>query len=105
MAGCWSAAETPMTWGDDVLVVLPATLPEDEMVERLSHCDAAVIMKLGANLPKARNAVMRAGRAASALYVERGTMPGERVMKLSEKTDGGAPYFSLILIPGEGRRP
>ncbi len=105
MAGCWSAAETPMTWGDDVLIVLPATLSEDEIVERLRHCDAAVIMKLGANLPKARNAVLRAGRAASALYVERGTMSGEKVMKLTEKIDDSAPYFSLILIPGEGRRP
>lgn len=105
MAGCWSAAETPMTWGDDVLVVLPATLPEDEIVARLAHCDAAVIMKLGANLPKARAAVMRAGRAARALYVERGTMAGEKVVKLADKADDTAPYFSLILIPGEGRRP
>jgi precorrin-2/cobalt-factor-2 C20-methyltransferase len=105
MAGCWSAAAAPMTWGDDVLVVLPATLPEDDIVTRLSYGDAAVIMKLGANLPKARAAVARAGRAAQALYVERGTMKGEKVMKLVEKTDDAAPYFSLILIPGAGRRP
>jgi precorrin-2/cobalt-factor-2 C20-methyltransferase len=105
MAGCWSAAETPMTWGDDVLIVLPATLSEDEMVERLRQCDAAVIMKLGANLPKARNAVLRAGRAPGALYVERGTMSGEKVLKLADKADDLAPYFSLILIPGQGRRP
>ena len=32
MAGCWGAAGTPMTWGDDVLVVLPATLSEDDIV-------------------------------------------------------------------------
>ncbi|MEW6436012.1 MAG: precorrin-2 C(20)-methyltransferase [Pseudomonadota bacterium] len=105
MAGCWSVAQTPMTWGDDVLTVLPATLPEDELVARLAHCDAAVIMKLGANLPKARAAVHRAGRAARALYVERGTMAGEKVMALADKVDDTAPYFSLILIPGEGRRP
>jgi precorrin-2/cobalt-factor-2 C20-methyltransferase len=105
MAGCWSAAEVPMTWGDDVLIVLPATLSEDDIAERLRHCDAAVIMKLGANLPKARKAVLRAGRAASALYVERGTMKGETIMKLADKNDETAPYFSLILIPGEGRRP
>ncbi len=105
MAGCWGAAETPMTWGDDVLVVLPATLSEDDIVARLAHCDAAVIMKLGANLPKARKAVTRAGRAAQALYVERGTMSGEKILKLGEKTDDAAPYFSMILIPGHGRRP
>ena len=32
ICGAWGAAETPMTWGDDVLVVLPATLPLDELI-------------------------------------------------------------------------
>lgn len=105
MAGCWGVAELPMTWGDDAMSILPATLPQDELVSRLANCDAAVIMKLGSNLPKARAAIVRAGRAAAAVYVERGTMRGEKVMKLAQKTDDAAPYFSLILIPGEGRRP
>lgn len=105
MAGCWGVAEMPMTWGDDVMSILPATLPEDELVSHLANCDAVVIMKLGANLPKARTAIARAGRAAQAIYVERGTMRGEKVTKLAQKTDDAAPYFSLILIPGEGRRP
>jgi precorrin-2/cobalt-factor-2 C20-methyltransferase len=26
-------------------------------------------------------------------------------MALADKADDAAPYFSLILIPGEGRRP
>lgn len=105
MAGCWGVAGMPMTWGDDVISILPATLPENELVSHLAKCDAAVIMKIGANLPKARAAIVRAGRAAQAIYVERGTMRGEMVVKLAQKTDDTAPYFSLILIPGEGRRP
>jgi len=52
-----------------------------------------------------REAVAEAGLLARAIYVERGTMADELVMPLSEKTDGKAPYFSLILIPGQGRRP
>ena len=32
-------------------------------------------------------------------------MDGERVLRLVDKADDLAPYFSLILIPGEGRRP
>ena len=35
MSGCWSSAGTPIAQGDDVFVVLPATLPEAEF-ERLS---------------------------------------------------------------------
>ena len=28
MSGCWTRAGTPITWGDDVLTILPATLPQ-----------------------------------------------------------------------------
>lgn len=105
MAGCWSVAGAPMAWGDDVLTVLPATLPEEELVVRLIKTQAAVIMKLGANLPKVRAAIIRANLLARAVYVERGTMAGETVIKLAERGDGAAPYFSMILIPGNGRRP
>jgi precorrin-2/cobalt-factor-2 C20-methyltransferase len=105
MAGCWSEAGEPMTWGDDTLSVLPGTLPLEVLVERLRATDAAVIMKLGRNFAKAREAVAEAGLMDRAIYVERGTMADQVVMKLAEKVDGPAPYFSLILIPGQGRRP
>jgi precorrin-2/cobalt-factor-2 C20-methyltransferase len=105
MAGCWSMAAEPMTWGDDTLLVVPGTLPLAGLIDRLRTTDAAVIMKLGRNLPKVRTAVREAGLLDRAIYVERGTMPGEIVMKLAEKTDDTAPYFSLVLIPGQGRRP
>ena len=32
-------------------------------------------------------------------------MADQKVMRLSDKTDDEAPYFSMILIPGQGRRP
>jgi len=105
MGGCWSLAGEPMTWGDDVLSVLPGTLGEDELAERLGNTHAAVIMKIGRNFPKVRAAIVRAGLLDRAIYVERGTMPGEQVVKLADKIDDEAPYFSLILIPGNGRRP
>jgi precorrin-2/cobalt-factor-2 C20-methyltransferase len=105
MAGCWAAAGAPIAWGDDVMTVLPGTLPEEELVARLANTHAAVVLKLGSNFRKARAAIAKAGLADRAIYVERGTMAGESVMKLADKTDDSAPYFSLILIPGEGRRP
>jgi precorrin-2/cobalt-factor-2 C20-methyltransferase len=105
MAGCWSAAGSPMAWGDDTLLVMPGTLPLSALVDRLRATDAAVVMKLGRNFSKVRNAIQEAGRLAEAIYVERGTMPGEIVMPLADKPDDVAPYFSLILIPGQGRRP
>jgi precorrin-2/cobalt-factor-2 C20-methyltransferase len=105
MSGCWTAARTPMCWGDDVLTVLPATLPREHLARRLSTTDAAVVMKLGHNLPKVRAALSDAGLFGRAIYVERGTMVEEIVLPLAEKTDDEAPYFALILVPGQGRRP
>jgi precorrin-2/cobalt-factor-2 C20-methyltransferase len=105
MSGCWTANGVPMTWGDDVLSVLPGTLPRDELTKRLDFADAMVIMKLGKNFQKVRKAIEEKGLLGRSFYIERGTMTGEIVMPLAEKTDGVAPYFSMILIPGEGRRP
>lgn len=105
MSGCFAAARQPMTWGDDVLTVLPATLDEDTLAERLSKTDAAVVMKLGGNFPKLRRAMTRAGVADRAIYVERGAMAGEKIMPFREKRDDVAPYFSMALVPGQGRRP
>jgi precorrin-2/cobalt-factor-2 C20-methyltransferase len=105
MSGCWTAAKTPITWGDDVLTVLPGTLDRDDLAARLAGTDAAVVMKLGQNFSKVRAAVTQAGLLDRAIYVERGTMPGEKVVPLAEKTDDLAPYFSIIVVPGQGRRP
>jgi len=105
MAGCSAAAGAPMTWGDDVLTVLPGTLPFAALVDKLKASDAAVVMKLGGNFAKVRLAFEEAGLLDRALYVERGTMARERVSPLKDKPEGPAPYFSLILLPGQGRRP
>jgi len=105
ICGAWGAASAPMTWGDDSLVVLPATLPLDELARRLALADAAVIMKIGRNFARAKAALAAAGMAERAIYVERATMAGEVVTPLAEKRDDAAPYFSLILAPGRGRRP
>ena len=105
MSGCWTATGIPVTWGDDVLSVVPGTLPRDELKKRLALADAVVVMKLGKNFQKVRDLLEEEGLLNRAFYVERGTMAGEIITPLSEKTDGQAPYFSMIIVPGEGRRP
>jgi precorrin-2/cobalt-factor-2 C20-methyltransferase len=105
MAGCWSAAGEAMTWGDDVMTVLPGTLPQQALTERLQQTDAAVIMKVGKNFPKIRQALRESGQYDRAIYVERGTMAGEKVMRLADKPDDAAPYFAIVLVSGQGRRP
>ncbi|QRI62934.1 precorrin-2 C(20)-methyltransferase [Shinella sp. PSBB067] len=100
MSGCWSLSGLPIVQGDDVLSVLPGTMGEEQLSRRLVDTQAAVIMKVGRNLPKIRRALSSAGRLGEAVYVERGTTPAGKSMRLSEKLDDTAPYFSLVLVPG-----
>jgi len=105
MSGAWTRAGAPITWGDDVLTIVPGTLPEAELAHRLSSTDAAVVMKLGRNLPKVRAVLKSTGLLERAIYVERATMAEEWIVPLPElPEDLDAPYFSLILVPGQGRR-
>jgi len=104
MSGCWTRANVPITWGNDTLSVLPGTLEEQQLTDRLRHTDAAVIMKVGRNLGKVRRAVEAAGLLSRAVYVERGTMADERVLPLADCGDAAGAYFAMVLIPGQGRR-
>jgi precorrin-2/cobalt-factor-2 C20-methyltransferase len=104
MVGCWTATGLPITWGDDVLTVLPATLPQGELSRRIGDSDAVVVMKIGRNIDKLRAALRSAGRLEEAWLVEHGTMPAQKVRRLIE-VEGEVPYFSIALIHGRGRRP
>jgi precorrin-2/cobalt-factor-2 C20-methyltransferase len=105
ISGCWSAAGMPIAQGDDVFTVIPGTLAEPELTRRLQDADAAVVMKLGRNLPKVRRALAQSGRLERAIYVERGTLPDAVVTPLIDKHDDEAPYFALVLVPGWEARP
>lgn len=100
MSGCWSEAGLPIAQGDDTLAVVPGTLSEQALTERLTGCEAAIIMKVGRNLAKIRRALDQVGRLSRAIYVERGTMDNAMSVALAEKSDDKAPYFSIILVPG-----
>ena len=104
MSGAWTATEQPFTWGDDVLTVLMGTLPEPVLAEKIAQTDALVVMKLGRNLPKLKRALATVGRLTEAWIVEYAQMPQQRVTRLTE-AEAVTPYFSIVLIHGQGRRP
>jgi precorrin-2/cobalt-factor-2 C20-methyltransferase len=105
MAGCWNVAGLPIALGDDVMTVLTGTLPEAELARRVRNADALVIMKTGRNLAKIRRVLDAAGRLDEAWLIERGTMPDERVARLSDVDATDCPYFAIVLVHGRlGRR-
>ncbi|MDT0402576.1 MULTISPECIES: precorrin-2 C(20)-methyltransferase [Streptomyces] len=90
---------TPLAEGEEVLTILPGTLPEEELTARLASTDAAVVMKLGRTFPKVRRALEGSGRLGAARYVERATMAGERLAELAEVDAESVPYFSVAVLP------
>src|SRR5258705_11741984 len=94
-----AATGTPLVQGDEVLTILPGTLPVAELKRRLADTDAAVVLKLGRSYPAVREALSSAGRLGEAFYVERASTPLERVMPAGEVDDETVPYFSLPMPP------
>ena len=60
--------------------------------------------KIGRNLDRVKRALTAAGRLEDAWLVERGTMPDQRVHRLTAVPDK-VPYFSIVVVHGKGRRP
>ncbi|MCW5253167.1 precorrin-2 C(20)-methyltransferase [Streptomyces sp. SHP 1-2] len=92
---------TPLAEGEEVLTILPGTLPEEELTARLAATDTAVVMKLGRTFPKVRRALEDSGRLARTRYVERATMAGERLAGLADVEPESVPYFSVAVLPSQ----
>ena len=89
----------PLMERDEVLTVLPGTLPPAELAERLASTDSAAVMKLGRTFDGVREALTRAGRLDDAWYVERATTDRQRIARLSDVDADSVPYFSLAMLP------
>ncbi|MEU2089887.1 precorrin-3B C(17)-methyltransferase [Nocardia beijingensis] len=95
-----AALGTPLVEGEQVLTVLPGTMPVDELTRRLRTTDAAAIMKLGRTYPGVRQALTDSGRLSGAYYVERASSAEQRVLHASAVDDAEVPYFAITLVPG-----
>jgi precorrin-2 C20-methyltransferase / precorrin-3B C17-methyltransferase len=95
----------PLVEGEEILTVLPGTLPPEVLAEHLSGTDPVAVLKLGRTFEKVRKALEDAGRLDQAWYVERATWPTGRVAQLSEVDPNTVPYFSLALLPSRSSPP
>ncbi|WP_307816531.1 precorrin-2 C(20)-methyltransferase [Nocardioides limicola] len=96
-----AALGVPLTEADEVLTVLPGTLPTEELAARLASTDSAVVLKLGRTFGSVREALARAGRLEDAWFVERATMDEQRIARLAEVDPDEVPYFSMAVLPSK----
>ncbi|MDB4987289.1 MAG: precorrin-2 C(20)-methyltransferase [Myxococcaceae bacterium] len=104
-AGCAAGAGIALVSTDRVFSIVPGTLPEHELEQRLASADAVAIIKLGSNFGKVRRVLERLGKLEGATYFEHGTTEREVVLPLALKTDERSLYFSLIIVPGHDGGP
>lgn len=103
LMACPVALGVPFTYYNDILTVLPAPLPAEELTTQLLTTDAAAIMKLGRHFTKVRDILHQLGLASRALYIERATMAQQKIIPLDEVNPAEVPYFAMIVIPSKSR--
>ncbi|QKV78891.1 precorrin-2 C(20)-methyltransferase [Amycolatopsis sp. Hca4] len=89
----------PLVQRDEVLTVLPGTLPAPELARRLADTEAAAVLKLGRTFSSVREAFAEAGKLDDAVFVERATWGQQRIEPLASVDPASVPYFSLALLP------
>lgn len=102
LMACAIAARGALAARNDVLTVVPAPLPEDELRRRLQHVEAAAIIKVGRHLGKVRKVLSELKLTDRTRYVERATLAQQRVLPLAEVKADEAPYFSMLLVHRRG---
>jgi precorrin-2/cobalt-factor-2 C20-methyltransferase len=98
LVACAAAAATPLVQRDETVTVIPATLPEPDLVRRLADCDSAAIIKLGRHAGKVRGVLASLGLLDAAIYVERASQTRERVARFAEIDPASVPYFAMTLV-------
>ena len=98
-----AAAGTPLVRRDDVLTILPGTLPPEVLAARLRSSDAAVVHQARAHVP-GRVGGGASGRASStgrSTSSARAARPS--ASRRWPRPATRCPYMSLVLVPGVER--
>ena len=98
MTACAAQLGAPLAGRNEILSVIPATLSEEILLERLKTMQSAAIIKVGKHFKKVKNILEQLGLLEVSGYIERATLPNQVVCRLSEKNLDVAPYFSMILV-------
>jgi precorrin-2/cobalt-factor-2 C20-methyltransferase len=91
----------PLTYRNDVFMVLSGILAKEVLLLKLKVADAAVIIKLGRNFSKVKQVLEELGLVERAKYIEYATLENQRILSVDEVEAETVPYFSLIVIPSQ----
>ena len=98
MTASAAALRRPLSARNEVVKILPATLPEDRLREELMTAESAVLIKVGRHLGKVRAILGLLDLSSSAHVIIKATHGDEVVTPLLDITEDQLPYFSSILV-------
>jgi precorrin-2/cobalt-factor-2 C20-methyltransferase len=104
LTACAAAAGRTLARRDEVLTVLPATLPDAELLLRLEQPGAIAILKVGRHLARLKALLTRLHLLERSVYIAHASRVDEQVAPLSAYEGMEAPYFSMILVSPETAR-
>jgi len=94
--------QLPLGLGDDVVAIIPATLPDDRLEAALSTGGTVVLLKVYRAFDRVRTLLQRRGLEGQAIYVRRLGLAGEKVVRrLADVGEQDLDYLSLILVRRE----
>lgn len=91
----------PITYRNDVLSIMPATLDAETLRDRLSQVDSAIIIKLGRHFAKVKSILAELNLLDRARYIERATQANQQILDIKTVDPQAVPYWALVLIPSQ----
>lgn len=96
-----AALGVPLTYCNDVYLVVSAILPAEVLKAKLAVADAAVIIKLGRHFEKVVGVLQELGLYDRAKYIEKATTDRQKIMAIADLNPSEVPYFSMIVVPSQ----
>ena len=88
----------PLVERDEVLKVLPATMPAEKLKFELANANAAAIIKVGRHFGKVKSVLRELGLLECATAIEKATHADQAIHSLTNLEIETLPYFATIIV-------
>ena len=103
LTACAGMLGLPLAARNDVLSVIPSPLSDSEIAAKLDVCEAAALIKVGRHFSRIKSLLQSLNLESKAHYIERATLPNQKIVPLVDVDEERVPYFSMILLHKRGR--
>lgn len=93
-----AAIARPLAARNEVVKVLPATLPAERLRAELAACESAAIIKVGRHFDAVREVLRSLNLINKSVVVEKATHDDQIITRVEDVTGDSIPYFSTILV-------